>query len=179
MPLYFIALRFTHHSMATLRQQLLIQRTHIGVLATLCLLFHLLLPSIVNLGLMPKLLYMPTHCPSSVEQQQQATNMMSMHHIHHMHHHPVHHTQQITSLLFSGSEVQHIIDQAQQLMKHCPLCSHGLEGAVLTPLLVCLLLLILRWFVPIWRSFCGYDEPLYLLRVDYTWPYKQGPPFTL
>lgn len=219
--------------MTLLRQRLYNRRTIIGVVASLCLLFHVLLPSLVNLALVPRLLYMPTHCPSSATQNAAVhaankqfplsashaathtashfvthANITGMHHgvakqqshfqqhlhqqktkhsqqhyaIHHSNNHHQHHTRSsadVVSLLFSSVEVKQIIDQAQQLMKHCPLCSHGLEGAVLVPLLVLLLLVILRLFAPVQRVFAGWSRQQHIQRIRYSWPYKHGPPLAL
>lgn len=220
--------------MTLLRQRLYNRRAMIGVVASLCLLFHVLLPSLVNLALVPRLLYMPTHCPSSATQNPAVhaankqfplsashaathtathtdshsvthSNITGMHHgvakqqnhqqrhfqqhlgqqhyaIHHSNNNHQNHTRSsadVVSLLFSSVEVKQIIDQAQQLMKHCPLCSHGLEGAVLVPLLVLLLLVILRLFAPVQRVFAGWSRQQHIQRIRYSWPYKHGPPLAL
>lgn len=196
-----------------LRQRLYAQRTIIGVVAALCLLLHVMLPTLVNLSLVPKLLYMPTHCPSSAVQNvslhQQSFHQQPMHAAkmrrddgmmmqhHHMHmQHGTHEMQSakqarnphhghtlssadVSSLLFSASEVQQIVELAQQLMKHCPLCSHGLEGAVLAPMLLLLVLVLLRCFVPVLRTQAAWFQRFYASQPHYSWPYKHGPPLAL
>ena len=166
---------------STFRQHLHKRRTFIGMLTLLCLLWHMFLPTLVQTGIAPALYAIPSHC-------QPAANMaltMQDEHLHQTHAqmslHPTAHMQ---------LDHQHEHDQlslhelgvyalASEIMKHCPLCSHGLDAAAILPLLALILLLIVAWFAQV-RCLCyRWAEQLQIPQLFYLFPLKQAPPFAL
>ncbi len=103
---------------------------------------------------------------------------------HSIHHHTMHHMQHEQHM--QHAEHSHLSEHAQavfalasQIMKHCPLCSHGLDAAVIIPLLAFVLIFLLAWFSRV-RCLCyTWTEDLHIPRIIYTLPLKQAPPLTL
>ena len=158
------------------RQHLLKWRTLFGAVTLLCLLWHILLPTMVHTGIAPTLYAMPTHC-----QVTEIKNSMTMSHAHMSHHqHDMHqqHLQDSKTTQLSAHELE-VFALAAQIMKHCPLCSYGLDDAAIIPLLACIFIVLLAWFGRV-RCLCAsWKDELYLPRIFYILPIKQAPPLAL
>jgi hypothetical protein len=174
------------------RERLIKRRALLGVVTLLCLLWHILLPSMVNIGLIPTLYSMPTHClpnvmPATIHHSNTSQHSAMQHDMHSMpmmmahdasaNVHQVAHTANIDK--FHTAHAHAVFELAAKIMKHCPLCSHGLEGGLLAPFIILLVALILRWFAVV-RSLCHtWVIARYIPLVDYILPFKQAPPLAL
>lgn len=164
---------------SSFRQHLLKWRASLGAVTLLCLLWHIFLPTMVHIGVVPALYAMPSHC-----QVTDIQNSLMASETHSIHHHTMHHMQHEQHM--QHAEHSHLSEHAQavfalasQIMKHCPLCSHGLDAAVIIPLLAFVLIFLLAWFSRI-RCLCyTWTEDLHIPRIFYTLPLKQAPPLTL
>ena len=68
---------------------------------------------------------------------------------------------------------------ASQIMKHCPLCTHGLDAVAIIPLIAFILIFVLAWFSRV-RCLCyTWSEDLHIPRIFYIFPIKQAPPLAL
>lgn len=165
---------------SSFRQHLLKWRASLGAVTLLCLLWHIFLPTMVHTGIVPALYAMPSHCQVTVIQN--ASLMTQTHAGHHSHAmHDMHHTQQLQSSNHAhlSDHAQQVFALASQIMKHCPLCTHGLDAAVLIPLIAFIFIFLLAWFGRV-RSLCyTWTEDLHIPRIFYIFPTKQAPPLTL
>lgn len=183
--------------MPTFRQQPIKRRTLWGAVTLFCLLWHILLPTMVHVGLLPALFVMPAHCqpagvssgysgagPDNIEGQpvmpdHSIANDLRPHQIQL----PASTTQ--GSIVTSASDAFHtqhaheVFALATQIMKHCPLCSHGLDSGVLIPLIALFFILLAQWFAVI-RSL-GYQQlkRLFIPQISFALPFKHGPPVIL
>ena len=207
--------------MPTFRQQLVKRRTLLGSVTLFCLLWHMLLPTMVHIGLVPALFVMPSHCQPDVlaEVQQGSTSTPAsiqpmppgMHMMmdgampdhamgqmmgHAMSHHNSHSMSPAEHMHMSGAmphahgdapetdrfHTQHaheVFALAAKIMKHCPLCSHGLEGGILAPLIALVFVLLACWFAVV-RCLCHtWTENKYFPRFSFILPFKHAPPVTL
>ncbi|HCD61803.1 hypothetical protein [Acinetobacter nosocomialis] len=158
------------------RQHLLKWRTLLSAITLLCLLWHIFLPTLVQIGIVPELYTMPSHCQSVVLEHsthQQNFNM-EQHHPSHGHHH-----MESIQNKFHTKHAQEVFALATQIMKHCPLCTHGLDAAILIPLIALIFVLILRWFNRV-RCLCHkWTIQLELPLTFYILPIKHAPPTAL
>ncbi|MDR2250004.1 hypothetical protein [Acinetobacter sp.] len=77
---------------------------------------------------------------------------------------------------FHTQHAQEVFALATQIMKHCPLCTHGLDTAILIALIF---VLILRWYSRV-RSLCHtWTIQLEPPRTFYILPIKHAPPSAL
>ncbi|MCY6411001.1 hypothetical protein QTA56_02475 [Acinetobacter sp. VNH17] len=164
---------------SSFRQHLLKWRASLGAITLLCLLWHILLPTMVHTGVVPALYAMPSHCQVTEIQNslmgseshsghhQHTMNEMHQQHLHVAEHHPL------------SKYAKEVFALASQIMKHCPLCTHGLDAAVIVPLIALVLLFVLGWFSRI-RCLCHvWTEDLHIPRLFYIFPIKQAPPLAL
>ncbi|MGM1003364.1 hypothetical protein [Acinetobacter haemolyticus] len=169
---------------SSFRQHLQKWRALIGAVTLLCLLWHILLPTMVHTGIVPALYAMPSHC--QVTEIQKATllsaQVHSNHHSEHHHHtmeqhkHHLEHAQHGSQL---SEYAQQVYALASQIMKHCPLCTYGLDAAAIIPLLGLILIFLLAWFSRV-RCLChAWTKDLQIPRIFYIFPIKQAPPVTL
>lgn len=169
------------------------RRALFGAVTLLCLLWHIFLPTLVNVGLVPRLYVMPTHC--------QPVELNTHHEL--GHHHmtmPDGHVMTMAvmpndmskmdmSVQAHASTVQAKVLQpfqtahahevfilAAEIMKHCPLCSHGLEGAVLAPLFAFVLALLVCWFAVVRCLQHLWPKLRFISPPDFVHPLKQAPP---
>lgn len=166
---------------SSFRQHLLQWRASLGAVAVLCLLWHIFLPTMVHTGVVPALYAMPSHC--QVTEIQNTTLMAQTHSGHHPHSmsmHDTHHGAQLHGKHAQLSEyAQQVFTLASQIMKHCPLCSHGLDAAALVPLIAFIIVFLLAWFSRV-RCLChAWTEDLHIARIFYIFPIKQAPPLSL
>ncbi|MCH7313175.1 hypothetical protein [Acinetobacter sp. ANC 3882] len=162
---------------SSFRQHLLKWRASLGAVTLLCLLWHIFLPTMVHTGVVPALYAMPSHC--QVTEIQNVSLMSQTHSSHHQH--DMHHAQQLQSSKHTQlSEYAHeVYALASQIMKHCPLCSHGLDAVAIVPLLAFVLIFLLAWFSRV-RCLCySWTEDLHIARIFYIFPTKQAPPLAL
>ncbi|SPL69977.1 hypothetical protein [Acinetobacter stercoris] len=163
------------------RQHLQKKRAFLGTITLLCLLWHIFLPSMVHIGIIPALYAMPSHC--QVTEIQNAMIMSGERHAHH-HQHSIHETPhqqhlQHTDQNHLSKYAQEVFALASQIMKHCPLCSSGLDAAIIIPLIAFILVLVVAWFSRI-RCLCyQWTEDLHIPRIFYILPIKQAPPLSL
>lgn len=158
------------------RQHLLKWRTLLSAITLLCLLWHIFLPTLVQIGIVPELYTMPSHCqPVVLEHSPYQQNFnIEQHHSSHAHHH-----MESIQNKFHTQHAQEVFALATQIMKHCPLCTHGLDAAILIPLIALIFILILRWFSRV-RSLCHtWTIQLELPRTFYILPIKHAPPSAL
>lgn len=185
--------------MPTLRQQLVKRRTLLGAVTLFCLLWHILLPTMVHVGLVPALFVMPIHCqPAMLAVNAQgsaaphAVHTQHASHDHAAHDHSLHDQsshnhaamQQSMAALaetdrFNTQHAHEVFALAAKIMKHCPLCSHGLEGGILAPILALVFILLACWFAVV-RSLCHtWTITTYIPRFSFVLPPKHAPPFAL
>ncbi|MHC3134580.1 hypothetical protein ACWPO0_01670 [Acinetobacter nosocomialis] len=158
------------------RQHLLKWRTLLSAITLLCLLWHIFLPTLVQIGIVPELYTMPSHCqPVVLEHSAYQQNFnMEQHHLSHVHHH-----MESIQNKFHTKHAQEVFALATQIMKHCPLCTHGLDAAILIPLIALIFVLILRWFSRV-RCLCHtWTIQLELPVTFYILPIKHAPPTAL
>lgn len=93
--------------------------TRVAIIALFCLCWHLLLPTMINLGWTPAVYGMSEHC------QMLAGQTMDMPQVEMKHHHQVEMLAQKQEQSDSTEKI------AEKVMKNCPLCSHGLSGGLL------------------------------------------------
>lgn len=151
-------------------------RALFGAITLLCLLWHILLPTMVQVGIVPQLYTMPSHCqPVNIA----ASSVMMQHHIHEHHH--AHHDNLFahTTEIELSTEAQQIYALAAEIMKHCPLCTHGLEGAVILPIILLISILLLFYFTKIRFIIQSGRIHRYLHPFHYILPVKHAPPITL
>ncbi len=80
---------------------------------------------------------------------------------------------------FHTKHAQEVFALATQIMKHCPLCTHGLDAAILIPLIALIFVLILRWFSRV-RCLCHtWTIQLELPLTFSILPIKHAPPTAL
>lgn len=191
--------------MPPFRQQLIQQRTLWGAVTLFCLLWHILLPSIVHIGLVPALFVMPSHCQPAVVSSEY-TNAGSQYTgadngvkgITQRHSGLSDYStknalkqMQMSAALDQGSGVtsgnaifhtqhaQEVFALAMQIMKHCPLCSHGLDSGVIIPLIALMFVLLLQCFAVIRSLADQWIKPVSLTQISFALPFKHGPPATL
>jgi hypothetical protein len=167
---------------------MLAYRSVFGAIMLCCLLWHLFLPTLVSLGVVPRLYVMPSHC-QPVELSHHNMHMSNGHMMnmadmpHDMAHMDMNsRSEQLSPVQekhlqpFHAAHAHQVFTLAAEIMKHCPLCSHGLEGAVLAPLFAFVLALLVCWFAivrclrHIWPKLCFISLP------DFFHPLKQAPP---
>lgn len=164
---------------SSFRQHLLKWRACLGAITLLCLLWHIFLPTMVQTGVVPALYAMPSHC--QVTEIQNASVMIHTHSAHQHSMHEIHHSPQLQHSKHPelSSYAQEVFALASQIMKHCPLCSHGLDAAILMPLIALIFTLLLAWFSRV-RCLCyTWTEDLHIPRISYIFPIKQAPPFAV
>lgn len=199
--------------MPTFRQQLVKRRTLLGAVTLFCLLWHILLPAMVHVGLVPALFVMPSHCQPTIQtgmlmaNKQDNAAAQSMSHDHAMLTHMQHDVMSgsMPDHMMSHMDHRHMSDHqlqphmaapaetdrfhtphahevfalAAKIMKHCPLCSHGLEGGILAPLIALVFVLLACWFAIV-RCLCHtWTENKYVPRFSFVLPFKHGPPVAL
>jgi hypothetical protein len=177
--------------MPTLRQQLVKRRTLLGAVTLFCLLWHILLPTMVHVGLVPALFVMPTHCqPAMLAVNAQGSAAPHAQHASHDHAAPDHSSHNHTAMQqsmaapaetdrFNTQHAHEVFALAAKIMKHCPLCSHGLEGGILAPILALVFILLACWFAVV-RSLCHtWTITAYIPRFSFVLPLKHAPPFAL
>ncbi|MCH7335011.1 hypothetical protein [Acinetobacter sp. NIPH 2699] len=163
------------------RQHMHKWRTLFGAIALLCLLWHILLPTMVHTGIVPALYAMPSHCQVTEIQKAtllstQAHNSSHHQHIMQQHNHHLDHTQHGSQL---SEYAQQVYALASQIMKHCPLCTYGLDAAAIVPLIAFIFVFLLAWFSRV-RCLChAWTEDLHIARLFYILPIKQAPPLAL
>lgn len=161
---------------SSFRKHMLKWRASFGAITLLCLLWHIMLPTLVHTGIVPALYAMPTHCQVTEIQNTDSHSshqhhmMPEMHHGQHLQH--AEHDQ-------LSDHAKEVFALASQIMKHCPLCTYGFDAAVIVPLFAFILVFILAWFSRV-RCLCAaWIENLYIPRVAYIFPIKQAPPLAL
>lgn len=65
---------------------------------------------------------------------------------------------------------------AAAIMKHCPLCSSGLDGALLAPILAFILVLLACWFAVVRFLATIYRQAYIYFSPDFIQPLKHAPP---
>ena len=182
--------------MPTFRQQLVKRRTLLGAVTLLCLLWHILLPTLVHVGVVPALFAFPSHCQpavfsngyfgidannapeQSIVSDYSRTNGLMQHQMPM----PASTQQFMTASANDTFHTQHaheVFTLASKIMKHCPLCSHGLDSGILIPLIVLLVILLVRWFALV-RSLCyTWTKRLYIPHISFALPFKHAPPSIL
>lgn len=188
--------------MPPFRQQLIQQRTLWGAVTLCCLLWHILLPSMVHIGLVPALFVMPAHCQPAVVSSDYTDADSSVNKVTQRHaglsHYSTKNTLkqvqvqiQMPAVLDQGSGVtsghsifhtqhaQEVFALAMQIMKHCPLCSHGLDSGVIIPLIALMFILLLQCFAVIRSLTDQWKKPVFIVQASFALPFKHGPPATL
>lgn len=163
---------------SSFRQHLLKWRTVLGAITLLCLLWHIFLPTMVHTGIMPALYAMPSHCQVT---EIQNTMMLTQEHTHHHSMHKMSYQQHLQHAQHSqlSEYAQEVFALASKIMKHCPLCTHGLDAAAIIPLIAFILIFLLAWFSRV-RCLCyTWTEDLHIPRIFYILPIKQAPPLAL
>ncbi|MEY2863760.1 MAG: hypothetical protein RLY58_1467 [Pseudomonadota bacterium] len=181
--------------MPSIPQPLSTPRAKLGLVTLICLLWHILLPTLVNVGVMPALYALPSHCQPVVQtllklspataMTPESPIMADMHDMQSPHLMPT----DATATATAQADHQAMIDQqvnaktqamwqlAAKIMASCPLCSHGLEGAVLPVLAFVLAVLVLllsprqQVIFTVWRA-------TFFSACPYLRPHSHGPPFT-
>ncbi|MFI8032887.1 hypothetical protein ACH8I4_03250 [Acinetobacter sp. ABJ_C3_5] len=165
---------------SSFRQHLLKWRAYFGAVTLLCLLWHIFLPTMVHTGVVPALYAMPSHC--QVTEIQNVSLMSQTHSGHHQRSmHDMHHGPQLQHAKHAqlSEYAQQVFALASQIMKHCPLCSHGLDAAAIVPLIAFIIIFLLAWFSRV-RCLChSWTEDLHITRIFYIFPIKQAPPLAL
>lgn len=68
---------------------------------------------------------------------------------------------------------------ASKIMKHCPLCTYGVDAAAIVPFIAIIFVFLLAWFTRV-RCLCyAWTENLHIPRIYYIFPIKQAPPLAL
>lgn len=165
---------------SSFRQHLLRWRASLGAITLLCLLWHIFLPTMVHTGIVPALYAMPTHCQvAEIKNASLITQTHSSHHQNSMH--EMHHGQQLQPTQDDqlSDYAKEVFALASQIMKHCPLCTHGLDAVAIIPLIAFILIFVLAWFSRV-RCLCyTWSEDLHIPRIFYIFPIKQAPPLAL
>ena len=164
---------------SSFRQHLLKWRASLGAITLLCLLWHIFLPTMVHTGVVPALYAMPTHC-----QVTDIKNSLMLSESHSSHHHAMHEMHHQQHLQWTAHDqlsdyAKEVFALASQIMKHCPLCTHGLDAVAIIPLIAFILIFVLAWFSRV-RCLCyTWSEDLKIPRIFYIFPIKQAPPLAL
>jgi len=89
----------------------------------------------VHTGVVPALYAMPTHC--QVTEIKNSLMLSESHSSHHHAMHEMHHGQhsQPTQHDQLSDYAKEVFALASQIMKHCPLCTHGLDAVAIIPLI--------------------------------------------
>jgi len=173
--------------------------------ALFCLCWHLLLPLLINLGIAPVIYGLSEHCrpvlmttpevnPSAQPKisdkrnadqpvAEMAMNDMAGMDMSHMDMHQM--TMQsrvkpaaideMTQISARKAHIHEVMTLAAKIMKHCPLCSHGLEGGLLAALVVLSLILLLLQLIEHPALLTLYRAPTRRL-LDHLYPPAQAPP---
>ena len=161
---------------SSFRQHLLKWRASFGAITLLCLLWHIFLPTLVHTGVVPALYAMPTHC-----QVTNIQNSLMLSEPHSNHHHDMHHQQHLqpTGHDQLSDYAKEVFALASQIMKHCPLCTYGVDAAAIVPFIAIIFVFLLAWFTRV-RFLCYvWSEDLHIPRIFYLFPIKQAPPLAL
>ena len=95
--------------------------------------------------------------------------------------HEMHHQQHLQPTAHDqlSDYAKEVFALASQIMKHCPLCTHGLDAVAIIPLIAFILIFVLAWFSRV-RCLCyTWSEDLHIPRIFYIFPIKQAPPLAL
>ena len=138
--------------------------TRVAIIALFCLCWHLLLPTMINLGWTPAVYGMSEHC------QMLAGQTMDMPQAEMKHHHKVEMLAQKQEQSDSTEKI------AEKVMKNCPLCSHGLSGGLLVLFSGICLLFILVLLKQLSTYIASRYQIQFYWRADYYIPPPQAPP---
>lgn len=166
---------------SSFRQHLLKWRACLGAITLLCLLWHIFLPTMVHIGVVPALYAMPSHCQvTNIQNSLIDSDSHSSHHHHAMHdktQHEQHLQHQKHNLL--SDHAKEVFALASKIMKHCPLCTYGVDAAAIVPFIAIIFVFLLAWFTRV-RCLCyAWTENLHIPRIYYIFPIKQAPPLAL
>lgn len=163
---------------SSVREPMLKWRTSLGMVTVLCLLWHILLPTMVHMGIVPALYAMPSHC--QVTHLQKSLNGSTSHFSNHssLHHEShLHHQEQNPDQL--SDHAREVFVLAGKVMKHCPLCSYGMDAAAIVLFIAMILVIVLAWFTRI-RCLChGWTQTPFIPRIVYILPLKHAPPCSI
>lgn len=136
----------------------------IAIIALFCLCWHLLLPTMMNLGWAPTVYGMSEHCHMLAGQTMEMPQAEM-------------HQQHKVKMLTQKQEPPDSTEKlAEKIMKSCPLCSHGLSGGLLVLFSGICLFVILA----LAKNLSAYIASTYQIQfywcVDYYIPPPQAPP---
>jgi|GEM_PF-3435493 len=174
----------------------LIPKALVAWVALICLCWHLLLPLFINLGIAPVIYGLSEHCRTllttsdpvastakpAVPAMDMAMPGMDMSHMD-MSTMPMDMTHASSAAPLSTNaeslareaHIHDVMTLAAKIMKHCPLCSHGLEGGLLPTLVILSLVLLLLRLVELPVLLTLYRTAI-LPVVAHIRPQAQAPP---